>query len=107
MTPNAISDAGRAQTDQLKKMRSDIQGKIVVIDNTLSHLHSAVKEIDSMGTIPSLTDVSKIARAIRFLALALIVSNQSNKESLAKDVVTLDTALEHADSPIVRPTRIG
>jgi hypothetical protein len=76
--------------------------KSKVTDVALNHLKKAVECVDSLGKIPQLTDVHKIASAIKHLALAQIVSADLNINTFNAEVETINNAIASINSPILK-----
>ena len=102
MSPNAMPNQRAQQMAQLEALLSSSSAKSKVTDEALTHLKKAVECVDSLGKIPQLTDVHKIASAIKHLALSQIVQAELNAATFKAEVKTINDAIEAAKSPITR-----
>lgn len=102
MSPNAMANTRTQQMAQLDALLSSSSAKSKVTDEAITYLKNAVECVDSLGKIPQLTDVHKIAAAIKYLALSQIVQAELNAATFRAEVKTITDAIEVAKSPIAR-----
>lgn len=102
MSPNAMANTRAQQIAQLEALLSSSSAKLKVTEEAVTHLKKAVECVDSLGKIPQLTDVHKIAAAIKYLALSQIVQVDLNVATFRAEVKTITDAIEVAKSPIAR-----
>ena len=102
MSPNAMDRERSSQITQLEGLHAATKSRLTTCNKALEHLTSAVTQIDSIGKIPALNDVHKIAAAIKCLAQAQIVQAELNVVSLNAESKTIEDAINQAKSPIAR-----
>lgn len=102
MSPNAMANSKSQQTAQLNALLSSSTSKLKATEDARDHLIKAVAAVESLGKIPQITDVHKIASAIKHLALAQIVSADLNINTFSAEVETINNAIASINSPILK-----
>ena len=110
MNPNAIGRHTQQQKDQAVQQltalkASTIARREVQLTNE-KHLSTAVEKIESIGVIPGIGDIRKIADAIKHMAMAQRSVTQFNIAELTAQVTTLDDGIKAANSSVI-PVHIG
>lgn len=107
MSPNAIHDQQSAQIAQLKAMKDGADANADLFNKVIDELEKGVGALDSMGTIPSILDVGKLAKALRSMAVAQLIAARTNMNNSVKQSKELEDVLKQAESKIVKATLIG
>jgi hypothetical protein len=109
MAPNAIQNAQESQLAQADMALAAVREKIDIHTQVHGIFQTGIHALDSMGKIPALTDVQKIATAIRCMIAAQMTLTKYNMDDLGKQVDMINKAVESIRNPsrIHKATLIG